>query len=398
MRRLLLLLLLTGLLVLALAVPPVVADAEDPDTADDLLSFLGEAKLGYQKDASDYLRDAGRDRARCIEYSQKYDALRNGELTGNWQKHLFGVPPEYANILLHPSSQQRALSADTGWDHDFMKTNATAAAYWDQMKYYCGQAEDNYNAAYAKTDPDDYRMHARIFGEAAVLYDTIGDTDGARHVREAQQVAEEHAAAKSSGFSDCLIVTATFGSPMATEVQLVRDFRDNTIKQDYLGSRYVTALNAMYYSFSPFVARAIDENPSVKPSMRLVLAPLLGIVLLSQGLYSFLAFSPAIATVAFILFGGALVGLVYVMPVMLSALWVAGKKRWQVPAVSGLKPGIYLWTCLLAALVVGAAFRIDILTVLSSGLLFVCTALLTAAAVSLFLSCRFGFSPSGTEE
>jgi len=32
---------------------------------------------------------------------------------------------------------------------------------------------------------------------------------------------------------------------MAAEVQLVRDFRDDTIKQDYLGSRYVTDLNAI---------------------------------------------------------------------------------------------------------------------------------------------------------
>jgi len=242
------------------------------------------------------------------------------------------------------------------------------------------------------TDKNDYKQQAEIYDGAAVVYDTVGNTTAAEDARDEAAFARGREDLKSS--SDCLIVTATFGSPMAGEVQLVRDFRDDTIKQDYLGSRYVTALNAIYYSFSPAVARSIDENPSVKPVMRLILAPLIGIVLLSQVMYSLLSFSPGFATVVFILFGGALVGLVYIMPVMLSALWVAGKKRWQVPALSSLKPLAVLWAGLLAALVLSAVLKIDLIAVLSSGLLFTCTVLITASAVALYLCRYLGLTPA----
>jgi len=128
--------------------------------------------------------------------------------------------------------------------------------------------------------------------------------------------------------------------------------------------------------------------------MRLVLAPLIGIVLLSQGMYSLLSFSPGFATVVFIVFGGALVGLVYIMPVMLSALWVAGKKRWQIPALSRMKPLAVLWAGLLTALVLSAVLKIDLIAVLSSGLLFVCTVFLSAGAVALYLSGYLGIVPA----
>lgn len=177
---------------------------------------------------------------------------------------------------------------------------------------------------------------------------------------------------------------------MASEVQLVREFRDSTIRQDYLGSRYVTALNALYYSFSPSVARAIEENPSVKPVMRVVLAPLLAIVLLSKEVYALLSFSPGIATFVFIIIGGALVGLAYVLPVMVPILWIAMRRNWQIPSMSTLKPVIYLWAGLIIALVIGDILKIDVVAILSSGMLFICTMLLTAGAVSLFLSGHFG--------
>jgi len=246
------------------------------------------------------------------------------------------------------------------------------------------------------TKPDDFRQQARIQENAAGVYDNTGNKSAAEDARDEAAFAQGRQDLKSG--SDCLIVTATFGSPMASEVQLVRDFRDDTIKQDYLGSRYVTALNAIYYSFSPAVSRAIDENPSVKPVMRIVLAPLIGIVLLSQGMYSLLSFSPGFATVVFIVFGGALVGFVYIMPLMLSALWVAGEKRWQIPALSSLKPLVFLWVGLLAALVLSAVLKIDLIAVLSSGLLFVCTVFLMAGAAALYITGYLGITPAVRNE
>jgi hypothetical protein len=47
---------------------------------------------------------------------------------------------------------------------------------------------------------------------------------------EYQEAYEKETGRKSSTFG-CLIATATFGSPQASEVQLVRDYRDGMIRQ-----------------------------------------------------------------------------------------------------------------------------------------------------------------------
>jgi len=382
---------------LILFAAPVQADIQDQ-----LLDFFSEAELGYQKDAGDYIREAETDKERCAEYSRSYDE--------RYRAYILQIKEESGgqelpmvrggwDLVLTIDAKTRAEFQESPLMNDFHEKDPMARIDWSSMKYACRKAEIKYNKAFELTRPDDYQQHARIFRESAELYDIIGDADGASEVREAESAAMARAEAKDEGFSDCLIVTATFGSPMAGEVQLVRSFRDDTMQQTWLGSRYVTALNTVYYSFSPSVARAIDENPSAKPVMRLVLAPLIGIVLISQGIYSLLAFSPEIATVVFIVAGGALVGLVYLMPLVLAALWIAVRKgQWRVSARPVFGPFVLLWTLLLPALAIGVMFRIDLVAALSSGLLFFCTAILIAGASALQLAGYLGFSSKGQDE
>ncbi|PKL65172.1 MAG: hypothetical protein CVV32_04040 [Methanomicrobiales archaeon HGW-Methanomicrobiales-3] len=389
------------LLLLGFAVAPAHADVQDQ-----LLDVLGGAELGYQKDASDYIREAEKDKERCEENSRSYNAKFRayilqikGEMGNNELPYVGHVGSSDWDMMLNVNAETRVALQETPMMNDFYEKNPMARIDWSSMKYSCSKAEIKYNKAFELTRPDDYQQHARIFRESAELYDIIGDADGASEVREAESAAMARAEAKDEGFSDCLIVTATFGSPMAGEVQLVRSFRDDTMQQTWLGSRYVTALNAVYYSFSPSVARAIDENPSAKPVMRLVLAPLIGIVLISQVIYSLLAFSPEIATVVFIVAGGALVGLVYLMPLVLAALWIAVRKgQWRVSARRVFLPFVLLWTSLLPVLAIGVMFRIDLVAALSSGLLFFCTAILIAGAMALQLAGYLGFSPKGQDE
>ena len=52
----------------------------------------------------------------------------------------------------------------------------------------------------------------------------------------------------------CLIATAAFGSEMASQVQFLRELRDNTILQTQSGTAFMTGFNQFYYSFSPAVA------------------------------------------------------------------------------------------------------------------------------------------------
>ncbi len=73
----------------------------------------------------------------------------------------------------------------------------------------------------------------------------------------------------------CLIATATFGSEMAPQVQLLREMRDNTVLQTESGSAFMAGFNQFYYSFSPAIADYERENPAFKETVKLTLTPLL---------------------------------------------------------------------------------------------------------------------------
>jgi len=79
---------------------------------------------------------------------------------------------------------------------------------------------------------------------------------------------------KSEG-GGCLIATATFGSEMAPQVQMLRELRDNTVLQTQYGTSFMTGFNQFYYSFSPVVADYERENPIFKETVKVVLTPLL---------------------------------------------------------------------------------------------------------------------------
>ena len=114
----------------------------------------------------------------------------------------------------------------------------------------------------------------------------------------------------------CLIATATFDSPMAPQVQQLREFRENTIYSTKSGTQFMTAFNAWYYSFSPTVADFIDAHPSTKPPMRVILTPLLGILSFSKMSFFALSFNPDIAVIITGFVASTLIGMVYAFPVL----------------------------------------------------------------------------------
>jgi hypothetical protein len=67
----------------------------------------------------------------------------------------------------------------------------------------------------------------------------------------------------------CFIATATYGTPMAEEIQILREFRDVYLLSNPLGQ----ALVAVYYQVSPPMAEFIAEHPSLKPIVRAGLLP-----------------------------------------------------------------------------------------------------------------------------
>ena len=80
----------------------------------------------------------------------------------------------------------------------------------------------------------------------------------------------------------CLIATAAFGSELAPQVQFLREYRDNAIMSTAIGSSFINAFNAVYYTFSPTVADTERDNPILQELVKTGITPLLGILQITK--------------------------------------------------------------------------------------------------------------------
>ena len=98
------------------------------------------------------------------------------------------------------------------------------------------------------------------FGECGEGTELVGDT------------CEMLAGSNGGG---CLIATATYGSELAPQVQLLREIRDNQLMNTGSGESFMTGFNQFYYSFSPIIADMERENPVFKELVKIGITPLL---------------------------------------------------------------------------------------------------------------------------
>ncbi len=73
------------------------------------------------------------------------------------------------------------------------------------------------------------------------------------------------------GPGGCFIATAAYGTPMAEEIQILREFRDEYLLTNPVGKGLVD----FYYRVSPPMAEFITEHPSLRPVVRAGLVPAL---------------------------------------------------------------------------------------------------------------------------
>jgi hypothetical protein len=62
---------------------------------------------------------------------------------------------------------------------------------------------------------------------------------------------------------------------MATEVQQLRELRDNQLLQTESGTAFMEMFNDIYYSFSPTIADMEREHPLFKEAVKLVITPMI---------------------------------------------------------------------------------------------------------------------------
>ncbi len=88
---------------------------------------------------------------------------------------------------------------------------------------------------------------------------------------------------EGEGGGGCFIATAAYGSPLAPQVQLLREFRDRYLLTNSAGRMFV----GLYYELSPPLAELITRSDVLRAIVRLGLVPLLGwaaLVLWAPGL------------------------------------------------------------------------------------------------------------------
>ena len=105
---------------------------------------------------------------------------------------------------------------------------------------------------------------------------TIVDVAGiTNHEKIVKEVSKVNFPKNTSSGGGCLIATATYGSEMATEVQQLRELRDNSLLQTESGTNFMNIFNDVYYSFSPYIADYERENPAFKEMVKLAITPMI---------------------------------------------------------------------------------------------------------------------------
>jgi hypothetical protein len=251
------------------------------------------------------------------------------------------------------------------------------------------EALGNYNMAIDQIQnsgqlsaPEKNKKLAEIYQHKAELYrvrqDVGDDANAARADEKAQSYID-----KGTYSGPCPVYLTYYLTPLAGTVQQIKDFRDGSIMKSYTGSRFMEGFNAWYHSISPSSAGYIEEHPLVKTALGYELAPLLGIVLVAQGIFFLLSFNPEIAAAGALITGGALYGFIYIFPYSSLGMLLAGNRGWRIPKTGSMKPMVYMWALIVAAVATGMIFSLDFLTVISSGLLVLCTMMLAAGVTSL---------------
>ena len=97
-----------------------------------------------------------------------------------------------------------------------------------------------------------------------------------------KQVDETTVTSSESEGGGCLIATATYGSELAPQVQLLREIRDNSLLNTESGTVFMKTFNEFYYSFSPTIADYERENPVFKEAVKLAITPMISSLALME--------------------------------------------------------------------------------------------------------------------
>ncbi|MBE0430601.1 MAG: right-handed parallel beta-helix repeat-containing protein [Dehalococcoidia bacterium] len=124
---------------------------------------------------------------------------------------------------------------------------------WDVTALVTRQADGTHSATITGLAPE-----TKYDFLAGVVFDDQGIEGAVLHFATAAPPA-----------SGCFVATAAYGTPMAEEIEILREFRDGYLLTNPLGQ----ALTGLYYRTSPPIAEFITAHPGLKPAVRVGLMP-----------------------------------------------------------------------------------------------------------------------------
>ena len=114
-----------------------------------------------------------------------------------------------------------------------------------------------------KAEPDEGYEFVRWIGDVGTIADVTAGTTTIT-------MDDDYSITGTFWFrTGCFIATAAYGSAMADDIEVLREFRDEYMLTNPVGE----ALVEFYYAVSPPIAEFITEHPSLKPIVRAGLAP-----------------------------------------------------------------------------------------------------------------------------
>jgi len=177
--------------------------------------------------------------------------------------------------------------------------------------------------------------------------------------------------------SGCLIATATYGSELSPEVHSLRRFRDTRILPTFAGSQFMAVFDNFYYSFSPNIAEYVSKSAAARSMLRVLLYPLVKILNLAELASRPFTFNCELGALVAGLVASALIGAIYVFPMILIPLIFMNKRR-MLPSRKPILSLMFLFLFSISIIVL-SEFSRSAFTMMFGTLSFVLTAILLSS-------------------
>jgi hypothetical protein len=136
--------------------------------------------------------------------------------------------------------------------------------YWDLLRIY--DTSDNYTDRQKNAS----EQLARFINYTPVFADILKKAESYVKNSKHPDIVRIFINSAKKKRTRCFIATSAFEIPASSEVQLLREFRDQVLKKRFLGRKFVY----FYYRVSPSIAKWLDHSKTAKAVVRFFLRQL----------------------------------------------------------------------------------------------------------------------------